>query len=249
MSLFRDRRAEGEPEAAWKREVLAACRRWLDALPDEAPPVGGDGTAPADAGAVGLVDLADAVAALGRETKALARSSEQSRRQLETFLASAASSPQPAAEAGPDWEALESQLRSRLLEQGRKERDALLLEMGEILDALRATHGELARRDAAPPPEPRGFLRRRASAPPRPPAAPALEVPLRKLADMLGRHGVTAIARVGDLYDAASMRVGSVSEAGRVPPGRVSAVIRQGYRMQGSLLQVAEVAVERENQS
>lgn len=242
-----DRREEAEKEIeknlspSWKREALAGFRQWLDALPDEEPPAE---DAP-EGSEAGMIQLADALSALGRETKALARSSEQSRRRLEGFLEDVRSEP-PAVDACAELAALEARLRSQVLEQGRKERDEVLLALGDAYESLMAARERLSADDAPPAPAPGGFFRRRAHPPARPAPGAALSIPIRKLRDILSRHRVEEVARVGEAFDAACMRAGALSDEGLVPPGHVSAIVRQGYKIQGNLLQTAEVAVERE---
>lgn len=71
--------------------------------------------------------------------------------------------------------------------------------------------------------------------------------PVRLLAakarDSLGRLGVRPTVSVGDAFDAGMMRAVEVVSEGEVPSGHVQEILRQGYTLQGDVLQTAEVKV------
>lgn len=66
---------------------------------------------------------------------------------------------------------------------------------------------------------------------------------IRKIDDALRRLRVSPLARVGDVFDAGVMSAITVNKAAAQPSGRVSAVIRQGYRRDEKILRYAEVEV------
>jgi len=237
------RRHSEKTEICWKRDALDAFKRWLDALPDNEPP---PDAPPADAEpSVGLVDLADAVSTLARESKALARSSDQSMRQLEGFLESARSQPPPD-DSRTELAAIEARMRAQSRELGRKERNDVLRDLGDAYESLHAARERLAKIDDTHAPSTAGLFRRKSPPAANPASAPVLDIPLRKLKDVLNRNHVEDVARVGEPFDAKTMRVAAASHHGLVSPGCVSEIVRQGYRIQGDLVQTAEVTVEKD---
>ena len=66
-----------------------------------------------------------------------------------------------------------------------------------------------------------------------------------KAADSLARLQVHSVAALGVNFDAANMRaIGTTSSSGQ-RSGQVSEILRQGYTLNGKLLQTAEVKVEK----
>ncbi len=76
-------------------------------------------------------------------------------------------------------------------------------------------------------------------------AIKTLELLLNKIDDSLRRLNIVATCRDGMQFDARFMRAVAVTEAGGVESGTVIKVVRQGYKKDDSLLQMADVQVQK----
>lgn len=212
----------------WKRDALARFTEWLDAMPNEEPEC--QEPEPVDLYTLleELTALKQEMRTLGRSTARLADSSLAVSHTLKDELPSLLRAQQ--ASTGPDKEAL--------LQARRQAERAFLIELGDLSVAL----NELRNRevDVAWP-----FY---VSASVREQLVGAHAKPLAVLASrvdaLLSRHGLSALVAVGDAFNAVKMNAAGISNAGKIAPGCISAVVKQGFVCGDDVLRLAEVIVE-----
>ena len=76
-------------------------------------------------------------------------------------------------------------------------------------------------------------------------ATKAQEMLLNKIDDSLRRLNIAATCREGMQFDARFMRAVAVTNAGGIESGTVIKIVRQGYKKDDSLLQIADVQVQK----
>lgn len=215
----------------WKREVLERFRVWLETLPDEAPADPEDVSMDLYTLAEELTALKQEMRTLGRTTAQLAGSSQSVsdtlKEELPMLLKAQANKPPSAT---PD--------REMLMQARREAIRPFLIELGD----LSVSFNELVARRAEikwpfyVPQAVRNRLQQEQAKP--------MDVLATRLKSLLSRHALTPMAVVGAPFDAARMNAGGVERTGKVPPGCIGAVVRQGFVCGGDILRFAEVIVE-----
>jgi len=218
-------------EASWKVAVLADFKAWLDALPDDEQPTDDEDAEPVED--ADLLSLVGEMTALRQEVKLMSRGTGKLSRTVEQVSQDVATNVVPLAEEirRLDREARTSETRGVL--------SPLLLELGDLREGLR----DMAARAAAPV-RPwylsqhrwasLGIVRQRED----------LDVLVRRIDSTLERHAVKPIAAEAMPFDARCMTAEGVTRSGRVSPGHVSTVVKQGFSVAGGILRPAHVMVE-----
>ncbi len=234
-------RKHGKPGHNWKQTALADFTRWLDELDTPPPEPNPDPDVE-----YGLVDLVEAMTALRTETAHLARHTAKVLRDHEEQQRSNAARQTEQAEAQASERkelqrvlaAVEHMTRARDAERERAERRRALQMLFDTAEDLRMLQ---ARRHAAP--------RKRRWFKKAPPAAPMdhdIQLLLKRIEDALSASNVRALASVGDRFDPETMSALASVHTGRVPPGAVCDVIRQGIMIDEYVQRYAEVHVEKD---
>jgi molecular chaperone GrpE len=215
----------------WKQEALERFRGWLEALPDEAP-------VEPDEPSMDLYTLAEELTALKQEMRTLGRSTAQladsSRTVSDTLKeelpmllkAQEAATPSTA----PDKEAVQAARRDAIR--------PFLIELGDLsvsFDELSARKAEV-KWPFYVPEAVRKQLRQVQAKP--------LEVLSVRVNALLSRHALVPLASEGARFDAVRMNAAGVSCVGKVAPGCISAVVRQGFVCGEEILRFADVIVE-----
>lgn len=240
-SFFRKR---GPLVPDWKQSALDDFARWLDEL-DTPPP---ETNLEPDV-EYGLVDLVEAMTALRTETAHLARHTARVLRDNEEQqrVQAARQTEQAEAQASDRKElqrvlaALEQMTRARDAERERTERRRalqMLFDTAEDVRMLQVRHNAV--------PIKRRWFRRS-------PTASSMDhdlhLLLKRIEDALSASNVRALATVGDRFDPETMSALASVRTGRVPPGAVCEVIRQGIAIDEHVQRYAEVHVEKEEQT
>lgn len=240
--LSKGRPPQREPAADWKQEALADFKQWLDEL--EAMPAMPD--EPADT-SYGLLDLVDALTAVRTETGNLARQATRALREHEEQQkAIAAEREQEAAARTVEQQELKRAVAiveglSHLqdAERERAERRRVLQILFDTAADLRAVQ----ERATVPPPQRRWFKRPAVVGP----DGKDMALLIKGIEAALATWKVRELAAVGDPFDPRTMRAVASAKTGRVPPGTVCDVIRQGMVIDGQVERYAEVNVEKED--
>jgi hypothetical protein len=225
---------EEEPGETWKDAVLEDFRQWLDALPDEPPDAEeGEEAEPVEDG--DLLGVVGEMTALRQEVKLMSRGTGKLSRTLEQVAQDVATNVVPLAEEirRLDREARVSETRGTL--------GPLLLELGDLRECVRDVSAQAAR-----PIRPWHVSRRLWETFGLERQKELLEVLARRLDSTLERHAVKPIAAEAMPFDARCMTADGVSRSGRVLPGQVSQVVKQGFAVAGGVLRPAHVIVETE---
>jgi len=221
--------------AYWRAGIVNDFRVWLDEFCAEAdasgPPAKDEESAP------DLFALFGELAALRQETRGLARAAHQNGMQIET-LAAALRSETTAQTAALSHAA--SDLKIQVPTARREAQTAVLTEILNVLDGVDNTL--------------RAFLARPVpSWPWRAPAMKEREEAVRsmrmiadKINDALRRLNVAPLAEPGQEFNPRFMRAVAVTERGDASPGTVTEIVRQGYRKDDQILQIAEVEVNKQ---
>jgi len=226
--------AQTETDAAyWRAGIVNDFRVWLDEF--DAETSSAESPAEDDASAPDLFTLFGELAALRQETRALARAAHQNGRQMET-LSEGLRSELLAQSAVLSHAA--SDLKTQLPAARRESQLAVLTEILSILDGVDNGIQALLARPAPPWPWRAAVLRERRE------TARAQRMIMDKINDSLRRLNVTPIAERGQAFDPRVMRAVAVSERGDAVAGTVTVIIRQGYRKDDQILQIAEVEVK-----
>ncbi|HAS82893.1 MAG TPA: nucleotide exchange factor GrpE [Verrucomicrobia bacterium] len=218
-------------EVSWKDAVLADFKAWLDALPDDEPlPGDEDAEQVEDAD---LLSLVGEMTALRQEVKLMSRGTGKLSRTVEQVSQDVSTNVVPLADEirRLDREARTSETRGVL--------SPLLLELGDLREGLREVTSKTSllvrpwylpqRRWAS-----LGIVRQRED----------LDVLVRRIDSTLERHAVKPIAAEAMPFDARCMTAEGVTRSGRVSPGHVSTVVKQGFSVAGGILRPAHVMVE-----
>lgn len=218
---------------AWKQNALDGFVEWLDSLPEDPPAESSEPAADLYTLAEELTALKQEMRTLGRNTARLAESSEAISHNLQSELPALLERQPPPVSAAPD--------RETLRKTGRNAERPLLVELGEVAEAL----GELKERgmEIKWPFYVSASARRRL----RNALMKPVTVLLARVDGLLVRHAVQKIASVGTPFDATSMNAVDISHTGKFAPDCVSAVVRQGFIRGGEILRIAEVIVEEQN--
>ncbi len=222
----------------WKTEARLTFDRWLETQPDQLPETDLPESLHGDEASGGdLLSIVGELTALKQEVRGLGRSSARL-----------------AAAAGQSTESLVTTLRDVADDLRALGRDAvqraridaerpLLLEFGDVREALR----ELVERATAARQQRRWRWHRKPDPRAATPLTPdALHVLARRIDGILERHGVEAVGAADEVFDGRCMTAVGISRERHVAPGRVSAVVRTGFRVDAVLLRSAEVIVESE---
>lgn len=228
-----------KPRADWKQAAMQDFAAWLDEI-DEPPVVPEDGESP-----YGLSDLIDAMTALRTETGNLARNAGRALREGEELRQSLAAEREQDAETRAaerqEWKramaTVEGLSRLQDVERERTGRRRALQMLFEALENIRAVRERFAA------PIKRGWFTRAAAVPS---ADKDFALLIKTLETALETWNVRELVAVGDPFDPRTMRaIGSV-KTGRVPPGAVCDVIRQGIMIDDQVERYAEVNVEKD---
>ena len=231
-----------EPVADWKQAALADFKQWLDEL--EVMPTMPDESAETR---YGLLDIVDALTAVRTETGNLARQATRALREHEEQQkAIAAEREQEAAARAAERQELK---RAVAVVEGLphlQDADRERAERRRVLQILFDTAADLraVQERAVAPPLPRRWFKRPAAAVP---DGKDIGLLIKGIEAALATWKVRELAAEGDPFDPRTMRAVASTETGRVPPGTVCDVIRQGIVIDEQVERYAEVNVERED--
>jgi len=220
--------------ADWKRRTLDDFARWLESLPDAEPldACDSDDDAPP---AADLVTLIGETAALRQEMRLMGRGTGKLLKTVEQVAGDVTATVLPLAD---EIKRLDRDARTA---ESRNLLRPLLLDMGDLLDALNE-----ARAKIADPPLPWYVPARVRKHADTQGLRDVLDLLTQRIEAILRRHDVNPVATVKMSFDAACMTADGVSRDGAVAPGHVSAVVRQGFTLAGAVLRPAHVMVEQE---
>lgn len=221
-------RSENPPRPAWKQRILDDFTRWLDQLED-VPPKPED-SAPAQP--PDLETLLREFTALRQEVRLQSRGNSKVGEQIEKLAEQLSGELESTRTAA-------ASIREDIPRARKESKQRVILEMLDILEGLRRS---AAAADSAP--LPRLMLRSGTRAKTRQTLAEPLRLLDSKAADCARRLGLEEIAALGRTFDSMTMRAVAATTTG-APANTITEIRRQGYRLDGETIRLAEVCVEK----
>lgn len=221
-------RTDRPTRPAWKQRILDDFTTWLDQLED-APHYPEDSASPHPPD---LETLLREFTALRQEVRLQSRGNSKVGEQIEKLAE------QLSAEL-ESTRTVATALREDIPRARKESKQRVILEMLDIIEGLRRSAAA-----AESVPLPRVMLRSGTRDKTRQSIVDPLRLLDSKVADCARRLGLEEIAAIGRPFDSTSMRAVSATSTGAAA-NTITEIRRQGYRLDGEIIRLAEVCVEK----